>query len=212
MLISYFQVDWEGVAQTMGYKNGRVASDRFRQVKKKLGWGAGVRVRVNKGTTPSKSNVVRARAPAKPRAPAAKKTAAKKAAPATKKGSAAKKLPKYVEKDDDEGSSEVEDEKPRDLMALSNDENDQEEKPRDLMAPSDYYEDDQEMSMQDKVARHDFNDSQSNDGELSAGAVDMDNRRMAEKMIQNQIAQEAGGEPVYEEYDAYDPVEVFEHA
>lgn len=179
----------------MGYKNGYVASDRFRQVKKKLGWGAGVRV--NKGTAPSKSNVARARAPAKPLAPAAKKPAAKKAAPATKKGAAAKKLPKYVEEvDDEEGNSEVEDKKPRYLMAPSTDEDDQQEKPCDLMAPSDYEDDQEEMSMQDKVARREFNDSQSDDGDLPAGAVDMINLEMAEKELQNQIAQEAGGEPV----------------
>lgn len=37
---------------------------------------------------------------------------------------------------------------------------------------------------------------------------------MAEKQLQNQIAQEAGtgGEPVQEEYDAYNAEEVFENA
>ena len=188
----------------MGYKNGQVASDRFRQIKKKLGWGAGVRVK--KGTTSSKSNVAKARAPAKPRAAAAKKPAGKKAAPAIKGRAPAKKLPKYVEEDDDEeGNDSAEEEKPRDLMAPSDDDNDQGEKARDLMAPSDS-EADKEMSMQDKVARGDFDSHSSGDGELQPGAVDMINCEMAEKELQNQIAQEAGtgGEPVYEEYDAYD--------
>lgn len=121
----------------MGYKNGQVASDRFRQVKKKLGWGSGVRV--NKGTNPSKSNI--ARAPAKARAPASKKPAAEKAAPATKKSAAAKKLPKYFERYiNEKGSSEVENDRLRDLMAASDSEDDQQKK-----------------FMQDKVGRSDFN-------------------------------------------------------
>lgn len=56
--------------------------------------------------------------------------------------------------------------------------------------------------MQDKVARGDFDINSFGDGELSDGAIGMINGEMAEKELQNQIAQDAGG-PVYEEYDAY---------
>lgn len=190
----------------MGYKNGHVASNRFRQIKKKLGWRVGVRV--NKGITPTKSNVARARYKAKPLASTIKKPAAKKAAPTAKGRAPAKKLRKYVEEVDDE------EEKPRNLMAPSDDEDGQWEKARELMAPSDSDADQEEMSMQAKVARGDFDSHSFWDGKLSAGELDRISRELAEKKLQKQIAQESGtgGEPVYEEYYAYGADEVSEDA
>ena len=181
-LTHFIQVDWDAVATIMNYKSGSVASQRFGQVRKRLGWTKDA----------SAAKAVKTRAPsagrvAKPGPSPARKPATKKLAANNKPRAAPKTLPKLEESDyEEEGHF-----------------NSQEDKSRDLMAPFDNEGEQEEMSMQDKVARGDFDSNFSGDGELPDSAFDMINSEMTEKELQNQIAQEAGG-LVYEEYDAYD--------
>lgn len=101
----------------MNYKSGNVASQRFGQVRRRLGRTQGV----------SPAKPVKTRAPsggriAKPRAATAKKQAAKKVATNLKPRAAPKTMPKLEESAYGEGGkSNFQEDKGRDFMAPSDD-------------------------------------------------------------------------------------------
>lgn len=221
------QVDWNKVASLIGYGSAKSASTRFGIIRKR--WGS---------TKPNKpahagvyaGKVTKTRAPVKG---AASRASRAKPAASTKKGvngkgsvgGKGKKLPQKVE-DEDDDVEYGQDEEVKDLMAPSDDRQDDEhdapegEKPvRDLMAPSDEEEEEEQEqeSFQSQVNRGLYAESNADEdeGNLSDGAVDLLNRQIAQQQgaqLQAQIQQQMGQQGVYEEYDAYEPGAVYKNA
>lgn len=184
------QINWDQVAERTGYKNGSVASVRFGQIKKKLGWNS------NNGGSGPAARVVKTRSPAKPRGGGAagrggRKPVAKKSPATGGRGAGRRAKGKKVK---DEAESDSEDEKEEVevvvLMAGSDDEDVEDSA-------------DEEESFEARVNRGVYNDSEQEDeGDLSDAPLAQLKKNVVQKNAQ---AQE-------EEYDAYDPDAVFADA
>lgn len=221
------QVDWNKVASLIGYGSAKSASTRFGIIRKRRGC-----------TKPNKPahvgvyarNVTKTGTPAKG---AASRASRAKPAASTKKGvnrrgsvgGKGKKLPQKVQDDDDNVES-GQDEKAKDLVAPSNDEQQdieydapEGEKPvRDLMAPSDEEEEEQEQeSFQSQVSRGLYAESnaEEDEGNLSDDTLELLNRQIAqqqEAQLQAQMQQRMGQQGVNEEYDAYEPGAIYQNS
>lgn len=98
---SALNVDWDAVAVQMGYKNGSVASVRFGQIKKSLGWsntGAGPTTGARGGATRGATGT-----PKKPRATKKATGTPKKAAKAKPKAQAKVIKDEHLDDEEDDG-------------------------------------------------------------------------------------------------------------
>ncbi len=177
------QVDWDGVAQVMGLKNGSVATVRFGQIKTKLGWstGQGKASNTNNSRGPSTGRVSKSRAsPAKPCAPAKPRaTGIDRGRGRPLENVAAVELKtKFMPDEDDE----------EDISELDNVKNEEDEQ--------------DEVEIEENVFIGNLLDSGEDDEDrMSEGTLEEFRRLRRDRELQEQIQAEAGDDGDFDKYE-----------